>query len=111
VQGWTTTVIFMQRRCYGEDGSLWRNGRNSDDPGQQSFPGQFAIGDCIGMLLDLDAGWMRFYHNCKAVWAGLLVGVTGPLVWAAQHIPKKHRFVPGAVAQRVQGARGGTVHL
>ena len=25
----------------------------------------FAQGDCVGMLLDLDAGWMRFYRNGK----------------------------------------------
>ena len=36
------------------------------------------------MLLDLDAGWLRFYHNGKRCGPGYTEGVTGPLVRAAQ---------------------------
>ena len=43
---------------YGGDGSLWGNGKEEAD-GQ----GGFAKGDRIGVLLDLDAGWMRLYRN------------------------------------------------
>jgi hypothetical protein len=39
---------------------------------------QFATGDRIGVLLDLDAGWMRLYRSGK--WCGPVV--SGPLLGA-----------------------------
>ena len=44
----------------GASGSLWGNGKKRADP-----QGEFATGDRIGVLLDLDAGWMRIYRNGK----------------------------------------------
>jgi hypothetical protein len=35
------------------------------------------------LLLDLDAGWLRFYRNGKWRGSGFTEGVTGPLVRAA----------------------------
>jgi hypothetical protein len=44
----------------GNDGALYGNGKDRADP-----QGRFATGDRIGVLLDLDAGWMRLYRNGK----------------------------------------------
>ena len=60
---------------WGITGSLRGNGKNGADP--QSM---FAAGDRIGVLLDLDAGWMCFYLNGKRCGPGYTEGVTGPLV-------------------------------
>ena len=38
------------------NGDLFGHGKECDDR-----QGQFEMGDRIGMLLDLDAGWLRFY--------------------------------------------------
>ena len=56
-------------------------------------------GGRIGVLLGLDAGWMRLYHNGKRC-------VTGPLVRAAQiyHVGNKMTVLPGATAP--EGAGG-----
>jgi hypothetical protein len=81
----------------GGTGGLYGNGKMHAD--QQ---GQFAKGDCIGVLLDLDAGWMRLYRNGKRCGPGFTEGVTGPLVRAAQmyeYEPAgKVTVQPGAVA-------------
>ena len=45
---------------YGGDGALCGNCRNEADP-----QGGFAKGDRVGVLLDLDAGWMRCYRDGK----------------------------------------------
>jgi hypothetical protein len=81
---------------YGEDGSLCGNGKEDADP-----QGPFATGDHIGVLLDLDAGWMRFYCNGKLCGPGFTEGVTGPLVRAAELAANdgdKVTVLPGAVA-------------
>ena len=67
--------------CYitGSNGSLYGHGKDRADP-----QGKFATGDRIGVLLDLDAGWMRLYRNGKRCGPGFTEGVTGPLVRAAQ---------------------------
>jgi hypothetical protein len=44
----------------------------------------FATGDRIGVLLDLDAGWMCLYRNGKQCGPGYTEGVTGPLVRGVQ---------------------------
>ena len=66
----------------------------------------FAEGDRIGVLLDLDAGWMRLYRNGKRCGPGYTEGVTGPLVRAAQVLWKddKVTVLPGAVAPEGAGA-------
>jgi hypothetical protein len=68
--------------------------------------GEFAEGDRIGVLLDLNAGWMRFYRNGKRCGPGFTEGVTGPLVRAAELFWKgiKATALPGAVAP--EGAGG-----
>jgi hypothetical protein len=83
---------------YGLNGALYGNGKHSTD--QQ---GQFATGDRIGVLLDLDAGWMRFFRNDKQCGQGYTEGVTGPLLRAAQadFIGVKISVLPGAVAPEV----------
>jgi hypothetical protein len=79
---------------YGLNGSLYGNGKECADP-----QGRFATGDRIGVLLDLDAGWMRLYRNGKRCGPGYTEGVTGPLVRAAQLCSgMKVTVLPGAVA-------------
>ena len=70
--------------------------------------GAFAEGDRIGVLLDLDAGWMRLYRNGKRCGPGFTEGVTGPLVRAAQMYWKgdKLTVLPGAVAPEGAGEEG-----
>jgi hypothetical protein len=85
----------------GGDGTLCGNGKFG---GVEQ--GGFAKGDRIGVLLDLDAGWLRFYHNDKRCGPGFTEGVTGPLVRAAQLYYKGDTatVVPGAVMP--EGAGG-----
>ena len=89
---------------YGYDGGL--NGNGKDDADRQ---GAFATGDRIGVLLDLDAGWMRLYRNGKRCGPGFTEGVTGPLVRAAELYYKgnKATVVLGAVCSSGAGGRGG----
>ena len=84
----------------GANGSLWGNGKFCDD-----LQGQFAEGDRIGVLLDLDAGWMRIYRNGKRCGPGYTEGVTGPLVRAAQlaYAGDKLTVLPGATAPEGAG--------
>jgi hypothetical protein len=84
---------------YGGYGSLHGNGKSFADK-----QGEFAAGDRIGVLLDLDAGWMRLYRNGKRCGPGYTEGVTGPLVRAAQlgH-DTKVTVLPGAVAPKGAG--------
>jgi hypothetical protein len=94
---------------YGGNGSLWGSGKEGDDP-----QGEFAKGDCIGVLLDLDAGWLRFYRNWKRCGPGYTEGVMGPLVRAVQFSRRKGprgrdkgdkaAVLPGAVAPEGAGA-------
>ena len=56
-------------------GGLFGNGKAYADK-----QGRFEVGDRIGMLLDLDAGWLRFYRNGRRCGPGFEKGVTGPLV-------------------------------
>jgi hypothetical protein len=86
---------------YGGSGGLYGNGKVDADP-----QGGFATGDRIGVLLDLDAGWMRLYRNGKRCGPGFTEGVTGPLVRAAAFYYKgeKATALPGAVAP--EGAGG-----
>ena len=85
---------------YGANGALFGNGKFLDDP-----QGQFATGDRIGVLLDLDAGWMRIYRNGKRCGPGYTEGVTGPLVRASQllYAGDKVTVLPGAVAPEGAG--------
>ena len=81
---------------YGGDGGLRGNGKSYADP-----QGKFAKGDRIGVLLNLEAGWMRFYRNRKRCGPGYTEGVTGPLLRAAQFYGlagDKMTVLPGAVA-------------
>jgi hypothetical protein len=77
------------------EGSLYGNGKESDTP-----MGEFVLGDRIGVLLDLDAGWLRFYRNGIRCGPGFTEGVTGPLVRAAELYGKGVvvTVLPGAVA-------------
>jgi hypothetical protein len=83
------------------DWSLYGSGKRGAD--QQ---GWFAEGDRVGVLLDLDAGWLRFYRNNTRCGPGFTEGVTGPLVRAAQIALQdtKLTVLPGAVAP--EGAGG-----
>jgi hypothetical protein len=85
------------------DGALYGNGKYDTDE-----QGAFAEGDRVGVLLDLDAGWLRFYRNSERCGPGFTEGVTGPLVRAAQVVgprvvttgdtPWALTVLPGAVA-------------
>jgi hypothetical protein len=85
----------------GGSGGLLGNGKKGDDE-----QGQFAKGDRIGVLLDLDAGWMRLYRNDKRCGPGFTEGVTGPLVRAAEFYYKGEKVtaLPAAVAPEGAGA-------
>ena len=85
---------------FGYDGSLFGNGKEHADE-----QGKFAKGDRIGVLLDLDAGWMRLYRNGKRCGPGFTEGVTGPLVRAAELCDKgdKVTALPAAVAPEGAG--------
>jgi hypothetical protein len=85
----------------GSSGALCGNGKQWADK-----QGHFAAGDRIGVLLDLDAGWMRIYRSGKRCGPGFTEGVTGPLVRAAQlsFIGDKVTVLPGATAP--EGAGG-----
>ena len=67
---------------------------------------KFVTGDRIGVLLDLDAGWLRFYHNDRRCGPGFTEGVTRPLVRAAQLCTpgSKVTVLPGAIAPEGAGA-------
>jgi hypothetical protein len=77
------------------NGGLWGNGKHRADK-----QGDFAEGDRVGVLLDLDAGWLRFYRNGKRCGPGFTEGVTGPLLRAAQVTAAGQQLtvLPGAVA-------------
>jgi hypothetical protein len=85
----------------GYQGALCGNGKSFANK-----QGRFATGDRIGVLLDLDAGWMRIYRNGKRCGPGFTEGVTGPLVRATElaYAGDKMTVLPGAVAP--QGAGG-----
>jgi hypothetical protein len=85
----------------GYTGSLYGNGKEDADR-----QGEFAKGDRIGVLLDLDAGWLRYYRNDKRCGPGFTEGVTGPLVRAVElyNEGEKVTVLPGAVAPEGAGA-------
>ena len=85
---------------YGSNGSLWGNGLGGYDE-----QGKFAKGDHIGVLLDLDAGWLRIYRNGNRCGPGFVAGVTGPLVRAAEFYFKGEKVtaLPGAVSPEGAG--------
>ena len=89
-------------------GGLCGSGKQHDGHGNM---GEFAFveGDRVGMLLDLDAGWLRFYRNDKRCGLGYTEGVTGPLVRAAAVLcpngtTAKLAVLPCAVAPEGAGA-------
>jgi hypothetical protein len=55
---------------FGGDGTLNGNGKYDDD-----HQDGFAKGDRIGVLLDLDAGWLHIYRNDKRWGPGFTEGV------------------------------------
>jgi hypothetical protein len=79
----------------GYSGARYGNGKSDVDP-----QGKFAKGDRIGVLLDLDAGWLCLYRNGKRCGLGYTEGVTGPLVRAAELFFEgdKATALPAAVA-------------
>ena len=90
---------------YMSNGALYGNGKRNADP-----QCKFAEGDRIGVLLDLDAGWMRLYRNGKRCGPGYTEGVTGPLVRAAQMYWKGNKLtvLPCAVVSTEgEGAADG----
>jgi hypothetical protein len=78
---------------YGYDGGLYGSGKGGEDE-----QGEFEDGDRIGVLLDLDAGWMRFYRNDQRCGPGYMEGITGPLVRAAQVYISTVTALPAAMA-------------
>jgi hypothetical protein len=82
-------------------GALYGNGKYDTDE-----QGEFAEGDRVGVLLDLDAGWLRFYRNSKRCGPGYTEGVTGPLVRGVQvyRAGAKVTVLPGAVVAPDEGA-------
>ena len=52
---WNTNDAYF---IHADDGALHGNGKSFADE-----QGRFAEGDRVGVLLDLDAGWIRVYRN------------------------------------------------
>jgi hypothetical protein len=69
----------------GKSWSAQRDGCDGDvshvDEGEEYV---FKQGDRIGCMLDLDAGWLRFYRNDKRLRQEFASGVTGPLLRCAE---------------------------
>ena len=84
----------------GYSGCLWGGGKSNADE-----QGAFKQGDRAGVLLDLDAGWVRFYRNGKRWGPGYTKGVAGPLVRAAQlyNVRTTLTAQPGAAAPEGAG--------
>jgi hypothetical protein len=93
----------------GHRGGLFGNGKlSAGERGTFFGDGDAGIGignavkkgDCIGCLLDLDAGWLRFYRNGARCGQVFMEGVTGPLVRAVQLIHEGDTVAvrPGAEA-------------
>jgi hypothetical protein len=84
----------------GHSGALNGNDKWNADP-----QGKFATGDRIGVLLDLDAGWLRYYRNGKRCGPGFTEGVRGPLARAAQLAYAGHKMtvLSGAVVPEGAG--------
>ena len=77
-----TNSCYFINGCFG---SLHGNGMSGDlRVGTGPPAGKLESGDRIGVLLDLDAGWMRFFRNGLLYGPGFTEGVTGPLVRAAE---------------------------
>jgi len=64
---------------YAGRGTLYGQGKDNESP-----QGRLAVGDRVGVLLNLDEGWLRFYVNGKVFGPGFPSGVTGPVVIAVQ---------------------------
>ena len=62
-------------------GVLWGSGKSDRN---NHGHGILAKGDRIGCLLDLDAGWLRYYRNGHRFGPGFTSGVTGPLLRAVE---------------------------
>ena len=76
------------------DGALYGNGKQNSDEA-----GDFDQGDCMGFLLDLDDGSLRFFKNGVEHGPGYPAGsVTGPVARAAQMHYTGHavRLLPDA---------------
>ena len=77
-----------------DDGTLWGNGKHDDDK-----VGGFDQGDCMGILLDLDDGSLRFFKNGVQHGPGYPAGsVTGPVALGVQMgaAGGQARLLPGA---------------
>jgi hypothetical protein len=87
----------MLTSCARKAAASWGTAKTKDYSDEQ---GKCATGDRIGVLLDLDAGWLRFYRNDERCGPGFTEGVTGPLVRAAQFwkAGDKVTVLPAAVA-------------
>ena len=86
------------------DGCLHGNGKSNADE-----QGAFAEGGRVGVLLDPDAGWLRFYRNNKRCGPSFAEGVTGRR-WCVPYSVQtysagiKVAVLPGAVAPEGAGA-------
>jgi hypothetical protein len=79
------------------DGALYGNGKDGDD----RTADRYKQGECVGMLLDLDNGSLRFFKNGVEHGPGFAAGsVTGPVVHAVQMYDKDDsvRLLPNAEA-------------
>ena len=74
-------------------GGLYGQGKSNESP-----QGKLAVGDRVGVLLNLDEGWLRFYVNGKVFGPGFPSGVTGPVVIAVEliHVGEQVLLLPDA---------------
>jgi hypothetical protein len=105
----SSAAIFMLRsNPDGHNAHLFGNGKThyATGPGcdgdvshvDEGEEHVFQQGDRIGALLDLDAGWLRFYRNGARLRQEFTSGVTGPLLRCVQ------LHCEGAVLRALPGA-------
>jgi hypothetical protein len=90
----STSLFTVMSNPNNDSVNLFGNGKSDDvdrpdcdgdvshvDRGEEYI---FNQGDRIGCMLDLDAGWLRFFRNDKRLKQEFTSGVTGPLLRCAE---------------------------
>ena len=102
------SICFMSGSAFISGAIMQLDGNSELSPARGCAQGGLEQGDRIGVLLDLDAGWMRFYRNGRRCGPGYTAGVTGPLLRASQlhYVGSTITVLPCAVAPEGAGGAG-----
>ena len=76
-RGVNSNDAYLMNCCYG---SLW--GPNANNIGHQDCNNQLKANDMLGILINLDEGWIRFYRN-RQRYGSVFYNVQGPLICGA----------------------------